>query len=396
MRQSPVFSIVIPTRNRYEYLTHMLRALVKFPSRNFEIVVADNTVDNRQMRELIEALADDRIVYAHSAVPMNMHQNCERAIDGARGTYVCMLGDDDGLLEWTPALAEWMEATGIDAVLANLPIYRWPGVVSRILGTPDVGYVVYERPTGVTRQLDVTAELEALARSGGTRLHMVPRVYQGIVRRTSLLALKSAHGTYFPGPSPDIANAVGLAPFVKVMVYVDVPVIVSGTSPKSAGGQGSAGAHVGELTSVQSLPPGTAESWDPRIPRFWSGPTIWAEASLKALELTNSPARADFNFAFVYASCLVFHWDYRRHVWPAMHALSVMHGRSRVDVLMSVTWNIVGIGNLRVRALLRTILFRLGVSRFARISALPTIGECLERIREAEQEGRRPWSIESR
>ena len=386
---APTLSIVIPTRDRYEYLIPLLDALTRFPQGDVEIVVSDNTLDNAPLAEYLARIRDQRLVYVHTAVPITMHQNCELALDTARGEYLCMLGDDDGLLEWAPDLARWLASQNVDAALCNRPIYRWPGVITRVYHHKKTGYVVLRAPSGRTRAVDVSRELQAMAYDGGTQLHHAPRVYHGLVRRRCMEELKAHCGTYFPGPSPDIANAVGLCRFVRTMVHVDFPVIVSGTSPRSAGGQGSAGAHIGELESVHSLPPGTAEAWDVRVPRFWSGPTIWAEGALKALQATDSPA--SINFLSLYASSLVFHWNYRQRVWDALDAYTsgsvVAKGRCGV----MIAWHVVRVVLARAMAFVRSSAYRYEFPGFIRVTSMPTIRSCIAALHDRYRAGEMPW-----
>ena len=389
MTDVPILSIVIPTRDRYEYLLPMLDTLLRFPQGSVEIVVSDNTVDNAPLADYVKRAQDARLVYVYTAAPLTMHQNCELALDTARGEYVCMLGDDDGILEWAPDLATWMAANGVDCALGNLPIYRWPVVVTRHYHEKTTGYVVLRSPSGRLRTVDVQRELRHVARDGGTQLHRSPRVYQGVVRRTCLAALKANCGTYFPGPSPDIANAVGLCQFVRTMVQIDVPLIVSGTSPRSAGGKGSAGAHVGELESVRSLPPGTVDDWDPRVPRFWSGPTIWAEGTLKALKATHSAVT--LNFPSLYANSLVFHWNHRKRVWDAMAVYSAGSAAAWATCAAATIWNACGVVFARARAFVHTNAFRYCFPGFVRLTAMPTIRECTESLHERYRSVAAPW-----
>lgn len=386
---APTLSIVIPTRDRYEYLVPMLDTLLRFPQGDVEIVVSDNTPDNAPLAEYVARVRDPRLVYVYTAVPMTMHQNCELALDTARGEYLCMLGDDDGLLEWAPDLARWLASQNVDAALGNLPIYRWPGVVTRVYHEKTTGYVVLRAPSGRTRAVDVPRELRAMVRDGGTQLHHSPRVYHGIVRRRCMQALKAHSGTYFPGPSPDIANAVGLCRFVRTMVYVDIPVVVSGTSPRSAGGQGSAGAHVGELESVRSLPPGTADAWDVRVPRFWSGPTIWAEGTLKALQATD--AAPSLNFLSLYANTLVFHWNYRQRVWDALDAYTRGSVVSKGRCGVAIAWHVARVVLARAVAFVRSSAYRYKFPGFIRLTAMPTIRECIAALHDRYRASAMPW-----
>jgi hypothetical protein len=65
--------------------------------------------------------------------------------------------------------------------------------------------------------------------------------------------------------------------------------------------------HQGEISKEKSLPESTEENWNKRIPLYWSGPTIWAQASIEAsLKIDNIRFLKDFNYAKMFAYCFAF------------------------------------------------------------------------------------------
>ena len=62
------------------------------------------------------------------------------------------------------------------------------------------------------------------------------------------------------------------------------PLIISGQSILSAGGQGAEGNHYGEISKIKQLPKNTSKEWSKKVPLYWSGKTIYAESVLKALK----------------------------------------------------------------------------------------------------------------
>jgi hypothetical protein len=128
-------------------------------------------------------------------------------------------------------------------------------------------------------------------------------VYHGIVSRAALDEVYERTGTFFPGPSPDMASAVALSYVVKRHMHIDAPFIVSGQSPKSTGGLGSRHAHVGDLKSLSHLPSNIDEAWDSRIPFLWTGPTIWAQSALQAVRaMEKDKDLTKFRFSYLYAA----------------------------------------------------------------------------------------------
>src|SRR3954466_6917831 len=97
-------------------------------SRDFEIVIHDNSEINAEYMRLCGTIGDPRLRYFFDPTPMSITENCDKAIGRARGDFVCMIGDDDGVTEAIVDLARWMRSQGLDAAIAPVAIYFWPGV----------------------------------------------------------------------------------------------------------------------------------------------------------------------------------------------------------------------------------------------------------------------------
>src|SRR5690349_16522507 len=93
----PLFSVVIPTRERAETLSSALRTCLEQTFDDYEIVVCDNC-SSPATRAVVEAAGSARVRYVRSDRPLAMSANWELAVSHARGQYVTVLGDDDGLM----------------------------------------------------------------------------------------------------------------------------------------------------------------------------------------------------------------------------------------------------------------------------------------------------------
>src|SRR5438046_7495812 len=92
----PLLSVVIPTKDRAQYAVHCLRTLTRLPDADLEIVVQDNSATDALGRTIAEA-GDKRVRYEHHGGALSVIDNCELGMARARGTYVTLLGDDDGV-----------------------------------------------------------------------------------------------------------------------------------------------------------------------------------------------------------------------------------------------------------------------------------------------------------
>ena len=99
---SPLFSIVIPTYNRAELLKRCLNSVIAQTVQDWEAIVVDNySEDNTE--EVVNSFHDSRIRYLknHNHGVIAVSRN--KALDLAKGQYVCFLDSDD---YWVPCKLE--------------------------------------------------------------------------------------------------------------------------------------------------------------------------------------------------------------------------------------------------------------------------------------------------
>ena len=112
-----------------------------------------------------------------------------------------------------------------------------------------------------------------------------------------------------------MANAVAICKYIDKYEMIDVPLIISGHSKTSGGGQGAQGQHYGEISKLSFLPKDTAANWDEDVPFYWSGSTIYAESVIQALKRTNRiNLMKKFNFEYLIANCFVFDTNYKDRI----------------------------------------------------------------------------------
>ena len=374
---SPVISIVVPTRNRHKYLVTLVQSLLSMESADFEVVVHDNSDEPGGFEAAGGKLGDSRLLYHYNSSPMSMVQNFENALAFANGDYVCMLGDDDGVTDKIIDLARWLKENNIEAAVTPVVTYLWPGVSSKasgnqqtgIIRVPDYnfGYEIVEYADGLLATLEIA----------GLSLSNIPSVYQGLISRSALDRLFLLAGTRFPGPSPDMANAIGLSAVIERFVRVSFPVVIAGSCPGSGAAEGANHQHHGEISERKFLPEGTADRWPKEVPFFFSGPTLWATTLLEALVLTGQIKSASyFRYDRLYASCMVFTPKHKNRVLEARNANPRPY--SSAQMITAYLW----VWSLRFGAFRRNIVNRM-YSRFRRTGKLDHIGHAILHVSDA-------------
>jgi glycosyltransferase involved in cell wall biosynthesis len=115
----PLVSIVVPTYQRTHLLRKTLESVVSQSIGEIEILVGD---DDTQGREVVDAVADERITYVRNSPRLGAAANFTALFDRARGQFIAPINDDDcylpNFLQCCLGVFERMPDLGL--VFANL------------------------------------------------------------------------------------------------------------------------------------------------------------------------------------------------------------------------------------------------------------------------------------
>ncbi len=234
----PEFSVLLPTRNRVSLLAEAIETVRAQSFEDWEIIVSDNA-SSENVKGLIEDISDPRIVYLRSDEPLPVTDNWNLAVDAARGRWVVMLGDDDGLV---PGYFDAMRAV---CAKLNDPDVIYHGAYHFL--APDVlPGQAQGRLSDVTRMHSLLlghnepsllprGQCEAAARAALDMRAIYGFNMQYFLFRSGFLDKMREFGSVFRGPYPDfyaanlallLADRVGVAP---------APMAVIGITRKSYG-----------------------------------------------------------------------------------------------------------------------------------------------------------------
>lgn len=300
----PLLSIIIPTKDRYETLLPVTEAILSHVlEQDYEIVIHDNSTQNRTAPELELLSRDPRVKYFYRADRMSVVENTIAAIDRAAGDYLCFIGDDDFVAPYLIEEVRNLQASGLDCLI-HPPAYYWWGSVDFFKSDRYRRKFALWLPKALARGvLSASRELDHVLRNGAVSYYRLPRFYHGIVSRRALQSILDRTGSYCPGSSPDLAFSLALALVIKSYLLCDRPVTVFGASRGSCGGLTAARKHHGRLEEQAHLPKSTIERWDVRLPRYWSEYTIYPQTAKEVFDAFGSTHELDF--AALYASILI-------------------------------------------------------------------------------------------
>lgn len=232
------FSLLLPTRNRLEFLASAIETVRRQKGNiEWEIVVSDND-STEDIRGHVEQLGDPRVKYVRTAKFVPVTDNWNNALEHSSGDYVLMLGDDDGLLPGAlTALRDLVRRFDRpDVVYSSAYLFAYPGVM------PDhpAGFL---QPYGYARFLRRAREPFVLSREEAQSLvrdAMQFKLRYGFNMQFStisrdLIDRLADRGPFFQSAFPDY-YATNVA-FLKArdIVVEPRPLVVIGVTPKSYG-----------------------------------------------------------------------------------------------------------------------------------------------------------------
>ena len=329
-----LLSIVVPTKDRYYYLKNLIELILSFNSDEIELVIQDNTLDNSEILDYLGGISCAHIVYNHQKEQIPISDNATNAILNSSGEYVCFIGDDDGVTNGIIDQVKEMKKNGYDAMLTRNTIYNWPDYkddsIFHLSGVMTLSKSVKNHV------IDSKRELKKACDNGFLNLGCLPRVYQGVVKRSVLDELYKRCGSFFPGPSPDMANAVALTYFVDKVWYSDCPTIITGQCKSVGGGERLLDKLV-SLTDVSHLPKDILSYWDNNLPTLWCTDTIWPGSAYVAANRVG--IELDTNYNRIYGHFVFNHPSYKETISQfKRNCLLVEYYKYRLFFHKLLTW----------------------------------------------------------
>lgn len=231
---SPMFSIIIPTKNRAKYLFHTLRTCTAQTYDNLEIIISDDgSTDNT--REIVEDAkrTDSRIrLFVHDP-SIGMRDNFEFALNQVKPGFVIALGGDDGLLpNGILGMREILKTTNAKLLSWPAALYSFPGVYG-----PNGQIVIHHR-----KGVKIANSQNYLNRQAKNLYYLTdvesPMFYVKGVVSTDLIdqvRRRSPEGRFYSCSTPDGYSGIVLAGETPFYAFSGEPFSIYGMSSSSQG-----------------------------------------------------------------------------------------------------------------------------------------------------------------
>lgn len=303
----PLLSIIIPTKNRYNSLIPVIDALLKYIKEpDYEIIIQDNSDSNEIIKQKLHQINDSRIRYFYSSQNLSVSENSDLAVKNSCSEYLTMIGDDDLVSPYIVQIVRLMVEQGIESLVYQKGNYYWNDlkfVKQYAFNYP--GSLQFSKNLSlVVKKLSTNAELSRVLENGGCYMFNLPCLYHGIVKRSVMEQVRNKFGKYIPGSSPDMAVAIAISTILNEYCIINYPVSITGASVNSAAGLGVINKHISKIEDVKWLPKNILNNWDLNIPRYWTGPTIYAQTIFEVL--TQSKRNFQINYRYLYYTMLIY------------------------------------------------------------------------------------------
>lgn len=230
------FSVLLPTRNRLEYLKYAVETVLRQDYDDWEIIISDN-FSEQDIAGYVRSLDDPRIKYYRTDSFVSVTENWNNALDKSSGEYVIMLGDDDCLMKGHLATMRRLidEYTQPDFVYTDAFLYAYPGVMP---GHPE-GFLTPWRSEFTASAkgpflLDKERALKVVEQAMSFDMLVAYNSQYFVVSRKFIDSLHD-RGDFFQSPFPDFyATNIMFLKAERILVYPR-PLVTIGITPKSYG-----------------------------------------------------------------------------------------------------------------------------------------------------------------
>lgn len=231
----PLFSVIIPQKDRAEYIIYTLKTCIIQDYPNFQVIVSDDCSEDNSVEVIKEfASKDSRIkLFAHKH-HLGMRDNFEFALNQVNSGYVIALGGDDGL---TPGciwrMYDIIKNTGKQLLTWTPATF----VYNNMNDSHNIFYLQRPKFDGV-KILKSNSYLNKISQTLNYMTQDCPMIYiKGVASIELINRVKSRtkdHSFYYC-PTPDGFSGVVLAGEVDEYAFTYEPLSIGGQTWKSQG-----------------------------------------------------------------------------------------------------------------------------------------------------------------
>ncbi|HEX8852160.1 MAG TPA: glycosyltransferase, partial [Pyrinomonadaceae bacterium] len=232
------FSVLLPTRNRLEYLRYAVETVRRQDYDDWEIIISDNCSED-DIAGYVRSLEEPRVKYYRTQSFVPVTENWNNALERSTGDYVIMLGDDDclmrGYFSTIRRLVEQFDAP--DFIYTSAFLYTYPGVDPHAAegSLLPYGYASFLNTGAGEPYLLDRAQAHELVRGFVDFRVLYGFNMQFFVISRRLIDSLADKGPFFQSPFPDYYASNAMFLRAERILVCPYPLVTIGVTPKSYG-----------------------------------------------------------------------------------------------------------------------------------------------------------------
>jgi glycosyltransferase involved in cell wall biosynthesis len=229
-------SILIPVYNAGIGVETCIRSALKVQG-NTEVLVIDDCSEEKT-KSILKKIYDEaskenpKFRVEFNQVRLGMRGNYVNLINKASGDWICIIGQDDYIRADAVRVIEEMTIlypTNEILQFKRSYFYWNNNIDGRKSLTIKIRY-------GNSKKIIRSTEKDYLDIKKGAKNYLdIPKIYTGTIIKNKLIQRHGIDKIMTDYPIPDVGSSVGLNNLIQKYVYVDTPLMITGTSPASTG-----------------------------------------------------------------------------------------------------------------------------------------------------------------
>jgi hypothetical protein len=217
MTPNHMFSIVIPTIGRHNFITNAIKSVSWQTFRDFELIISDNSKEGINLSVIQQVCPDITLQILRPEKPLPMAEHWEFATRGILGKYLIVLCDSRVILPDTLSILNNVISTSnhkIDVFCWKDDAVFWPET-GKLTGFESYANNNWE----ILKSLDIAASYAKFM----ANTSVLPHAWNSCCSRTIAETIRKQHGSLFMPVSPDYTSAFLLLAYTEAIMYLDFP-----------------------------------------------------------------------------------------------------------------------------------------------------------------------------
>lgn len=234
----PLFSIVLPTKNRPELLQDAILSVLFQNFDNYELIVSDNSTNNISERLVSKFLNYKQLKYLHPRTEMNMPSHFEWATKQALGKYVLLLTDRSVLMQG--ALRKLSDLIEINKEVQVIT-YPW------LIFDEKRGIFCGTKLPKIETGFRMSSQIISSFLRDPENLYNMPRDLNSCYSAEIAKQIRDKFGALFMPVNPDFTFSFLILSQVNKVLYMNIPLFISQGLTMSTGNASKLNAYLKSL-----------------------------------------------------------------------------------------------------------------------------------------------------